>query len=102
MKKLFLSLGTLATILFTTDPSFAGSDPISPAIPSVSTKVTRQSNASSSIIVNPEFDEFVRRRPYVKFQYRNDAHARLLGLARRYLTLMELDKAITQILSSRR
>lgn len=104
MKKLSLifSVGTLAIMLFTTNSSFANSHKTGLAIPAASMKATQQNSTSLSVIVNPRFDEFVRRRPYVKYQYRSDAHARLLGLARRYLTLTELDKAITQILSSPR
>lgn len=59
--------------------------------------------SSSSYVVNQGFDEFVRANPYVIYQYkRTGIHGRLLGLARRYMTHAEMQKAIIEILATRR
>lgn len=92
MKKLSFKLGTLVIILFTANPGFANPPQAG----------RDHAASSSSVVVNPKFDEYVRRNPRVKFQYRNDAHGRLLGLADRHMTLKEMDNAITKILSGSR
>lgn len=97
---------THLTRRFTADPSFANSSQTYPtrAAPPHSMRTAQHTDISlsSSVVVNPEFDRFVRRRPYVIHTYRNNDHGRLLSLARRQMTYMEMKRAITEILNRNR
>lgn len=87
---------------FIADQSFANSSQTHPGATSALPMITAQQAdilLSSSVVVNPEFDGFVRRHPYVIYTYRNYHHARLLALARRQMTYMEMKRAITEILN---
>ena len=102
MKPLLFRMGPLVILLFTAIPSFANppqADPNHAA--SEPTKLSQQQTTRSSVVVNPKFDDYVRKRPFVRFTYKNEEHARLLGLADRFMTLKQLDNAITKILSDR-
>lgn len=103
MKKLLLIIGPLTVILFTANSSLANPSQVNRVTLAESTKVSQQRNATSlPVVVNPKFDDYVRTHRYVRFSYKNDSHARLLGLADRFMSHYELKKAITQILMDNR
>lgn len=104
MKKFVFGLGMLSIILCVAEPSFANSSQNRSNRPALKTpiEISQQADTSAtlSVVVNPEFDEFVRRNSYIATFYDLSMWTRLTSLARRQMTLMEQGTAIDEILSS--
>jgi len=103
MKNLSFGFGLMTIVLFAAPPSFANpsgtrlgqSSPVAPL------QIAQQTGTSTSpsVVLNPDFNEFVRRNPYVGTFYDTAMFVRLTGLARRHMTYAEMGKAIDEVLS---